>query len=340
MQDNLLNESNIIDFIKQKLDGLKITNKKMLVAVSGGADSTALLLILESISKKSNLDIHAVHVNHKSRKEKSDNDEKLIKNICRKINVPLTIISRPYLKEKEKSSNIENYFRESRYEEFQKITHYTNSYGVITAHHLNDHIETFLMKITRGSGLQGMEGISEFIELNGLKIYRPLIQVPKQILLKFCYKNNILPNYDHTNNSNTYSRNRIRNNIIPEFEKINPNFLESINRITKIIGQINNKEKIRISYEFGKLEPNYEEDEISFSRLIFNHLPEFDKKLILKINSEKLSPSTFMENKHLDYIIEKSNSDNNNFSLDLPGPIKLISSRTRITIKKLFEFDF
>ena len=80
-------------------------------------------------------------------------------------------------------------------------------------------------------------------ELNGLKIYRPLIQIPKSILLKFCYKNNILPNYDYTNNSNTYSRNRIRNNIIPEFEKINPNFLESINRITKIISQINNKEK-------------------------------------------------------------------------------------------------
>ncbi len=340
MQDNLLNESNIIDFIEQKLGDLKVSDKKMLVAVSGGADSTALLLILESISKKSNLDIHAVHINHKLRKEKSDNDEKLIENLCSKINIPLTIIRRPYLKEKEKSSNIENYFRESRHEEFLKITRDTNSHGVFTAHHLNDHIETFLMKITRGSGLQGMEGISEFIELNGLKIYRPLIQISKHILLKFCYKNNIFPNYDHTNNSNAYSRNRIRNNIIPEFEKINPNFLGSINRITKIISQINDKEKIRVSHEFEKLDPNYKENEISFSRAIFNHLSEFDKKFILKINSEKLSPSSFMENKHLEYIIEKSYSKNSNFSLDLPGPIKLVASKTRITIKKLFEFDF
>ena len=77
-----------------------------------------------------------------------------------------------------------------------------------------------------------------------------------------------------------------------------------------------------------------------FSRAIFNHLSEFDKKFILKINSEKLSPSSFMENKHLEYIIEKSYSKNSNFSLDLPGPIKLVASKTRITIKKLFEFDF
>ncbi|MEC7880565.1 MAG: tRNA lysidine(34) synthetase TilS, partial [Chloroflexota bacterium] len=300
----------------------------------------ALLLLLESISKKSNLKIHAVHVNHKSRKERSDNDEKLVKSLCNKINIPLTITNRPFLKEKEKTSNIENYFRESRYEEFLKIAHDTNSYGVFTAHHLNDHVETFLMKITRGSGLQGMEGINELIELNGLKIYRPLIQIPKNLLIKFCYKNNILTNYDHTNNSNAYSRNRIRNNIIPEFEKINPNFLNSINRITKIVSQINSREKIRISNELKKMEPNIKENEISFSRIIFNNMPEFDKKLMLKINSEKLSPNTFMENKHLDYIIEKSYSNNNNFSLDLPGPIKLNVSKTRITIKKLFEFNF
>ena len=335
MQDNFSDKSNIVDFVEQKLNDFKVLDKKMLVATSGGYDSTALLLILKSISKKTNLDIEAVHINHKLRGGRSDRDELFIKKLCDEISIPLTTIERSYSKEKLKSTNIENYFRESRYEEFLKIAINTNSNGVFTAHHLNDHVETFLMKITRGSGLQGMEGIKEFVELNGLKIFRPLIQIPKNILTRFCYRNDVYPNYDHTNNSNKYSRNRVRNNIIPEFEKMNPNFLDSINRITKIINQVNEGEKERVISEFEKLEPSDEKNEISFSRTLFNQLPEFDKKLILKINSEKLSNETFLENKHLNYVIKKSHSGNNNYSLDLPGPIKLVASRSRITIKKV-----
>lgn len=335
MKFNDLDKYYITDFVSNKLEELKIINKKMLVATSGGLDSTALLLILNSISKTSNLRIQAVHINYKLRKQESDDDEVFIRNLCNKIKIPITTIDN-FTKET-KSINLENSLRIFRYKEFSKLITDTQSYGVITAHHLNDHVETFLMKIARGSGLQGMEGIKEFTQLddyNELKIYRPLIEIPKQKLYKYCLEQEVFPRYDYSNNSNLYSRNRVRNIIIPEFEKLNSNFLDSVNRITKLARQLNIQEKTRLLNKIETLSPEYKECEIYFSRIKFNKLTEFDKKLILKIITEKLSSDTFIENKHLDYIIEKSESSNNKFSLDLPNSLKLTASKISLSLSK------
>ena len=319
------------------LEKFNLVGKKLIVGFSGGGDSTSLIIALNELrGKNSKLNFEAFHVNYGLRKE-SDEDQKFVENICNKMSINLT---KKNLKDQKLmiDSDSEENLRNIRYNMISSHIIDTKSYCLITAHNLNDHVETFLMKLTRGAGLKGMEGLKFFSTIdkfNGLKIFRPFIEIKKKDLLDYCISKNINPVNDISNYDNKYSRNRIRNNVIPELEKLNPDFLNTINRVTYLASEINSYQNKLIEKKYPKLNLIENKNEISFDRLKFNLLEDIEKKLLLKTKCESFSSSIFMEKKHLDIIVDKCLSHSNEFSLDMPGTIIIKANKDNIIIRNL-----
>lgn len=191
--------------------------EKVCVGLSGGADSTCLLLAL----KKLGYDVFAVHVNHHLRGDESDRDMAFCQNLCNKLNVPLEIFHIDVKKNsEEKGLSIETTARNLRYEIFAKCG--TNA-KIATAHNLNDCLETTIFNLARGTGLKGICGIPPVRE----NIIRPLIETSREEIESYLLAENQDFVTDSTNMQTDYSRNKIRHLIIPQLKEINGNLLET-----------------------------------------------------------------------------------------------------------------
>ena len=194
---------------------------RVLIGVSGGADSIALLEFFVSVKEKYDLDICVAHIEHGIRGEDSVNDAEFVKNYCKKlgVNFYLKTIDAPNLAKKAKMG-VEEYSRMARYDFFNTI----ECDKIATAHNLTDNIETLLFRLARGTGLKGACSIPAVSE----KIIRPFIEVSSGEIRKWCNDNNIPYRVDCTNSDSAYSRNLIRLEILPLFEKLNANYQDNI----------------------------------------------------------------------------------------------------------------
>ena len=197
-----------------------LKDTKLLIAISGGVDSVVLFHLLHKL----NYDVSLAHCNFKLRGKESDLDEEFIKNLNQiSYNQIFTIIfdTEKYAKEHKLSTQIAA--RELRYNWFQKlITEHKFEY-VLTAHHADDNLETFLIHLTRGSGLDGFTGIPK---VNG-NIVRPLLAFSRKEILNYAKDNDIEWREDASNASNKYIRNKIRHQVLPVLKEINPSILDS-----------------------------------------------------------------------------------------------------------------
>ena len=186
-------------------------NEPLVVGCSSGPDSMALLHYLK---KNTNNKIICCHINHNIRKQ-SIEEEQYLKNYCIKENI---IFENTTIK-KYKENNFENEARKRRYEFYEKILNKYHSKYLFLAHHGDDLIETILMKIERGSNLEGYAGIKEITHINNYYIIRPLLKYTKEDLIEYNKKNNIKYYIDQSNNNTIYTRNRYRKNILPLLKK-------------------------------------------------------------------------------------------------------------------------
>lgn len=195
------------------------------VALSGGADSVCLMIVLKEISEKFNLDLDAIHINHCIRGEESDRDEQFCKDICQTLEIPLQI-RRADIPQIMKTSgkSIEETARDVRYKIFAE--HSKNGSKIATAHTLSDNSETVILNLTRGTGLKGLCGIPPVRK----NIIRPLIEITRSQVEDFLIEKNMKFVTDSTNLSDDYTRNRIRHKIIPELENINHGFFKTLGR--------------------------------------------------------------------------------------------------------------
>lgn len=203
----------IQDFIRK--NQLLRADGKYLVALSGGADSVALLVTLHEIGYQ----IEACHCNFHLRGEESDRDELFCVHLCQQLDIPLHRIhfdTHTYAELHKES--IELAARNLRYNYFEQLRKDVEADGICVAHHQDDSVETVLINLIRGTGLQGLTGISP---KNGF-ILRPLLCIDRKAILEFLAEKNQEYVTDSTNLVDDVVRNKIRLNIIPMLKEINP----------------------------------------------------------------------------------------------------------------------
>lgn len=193
---------------------------RVLVAVSGGIDSVTLLFILNSLKDEYHLRLSIAHLNHMMRKKESMVDERFVKDLSKRMHIPITVerINVPKLI-KQSHLSPEECARQIRYDFLIGLARLIGFNKVAIAHHKDDQVETVLMRLLRGSGLRGLSGITPKRFERGVWIIRPLIEIEKSEIIKFGKKRNIHYRQDSSNLKDIYLRNKIRNSLIPILEK-------------------------------------------------------------------------------------------------------------------------
>ena len=226
-------------FIDKFSPDLLASDASIVLAVSGGPDSMAMLDILSYLKKPYPFNLIVAHLNHCLRGDESDQDELFILNQCqnRQINC---ITKRTDIKKlaQQTSQSIETAARNARYEFLSEICRDHNCKYLATAHHADDNAETILHRIIRGTGINGLAGIQpkRFTDSSkDITIIRPLLHVSRCQIEQYLAENNIPYRNDSSNNSNNHTRNSLRNKLIPEIENsFNPNFKQALNNLGTI----------------------------------------------------------------------------------------------------------
>lgn len=327
-------------FIKKEL--LLEKGDNIIISVSGGIDSTVLLYVLAEISKNIDFKFCVAHINHGLRGNDSDLDEKFVKNLCEKFKIPFyskKLSSKDFDSIK---GSVQEKARVLRLQALLEIKEKIHANKIVTGHNKNDNVETILFRLARGTSLRGLTGIRP---QNGFKI-RPLLCVSRDEISEFARDNNISFREDYTNNTDKYSRNKIRHHIVPQLLEINSNAIDNISRTSDVLysqmsamidSDINAKVFEKKSYgyetEFAKLAKNKNilaEKLHSFIVKIFSEEKSFDKVLSQEVLLDLV-----------DHILLKDS-----FCFHLPNNFILVKSCRKILItkneiyEKLFDSSF
>ena len=210
-----------------------LKGKKILLATSGGLDS----MVMADLFQKMNFDIAIAHCNFQLRGLESFGDQNFIQEYAERNKIPVFITqfdTENFAKDYKLSIQIAA--RTLRYDWFYELLETKNYDYLLTAHHLDDNVETFLINLTRGTGLDGLTGIPEQNE----KIIRPLLIFSRDEIEDYAKENNIQWREDSSNASDKYLRNKIRHHIVPVLKELNPDFLSSFQKTQNYLQEAQN----------------------------------------------------------------------------------------------------
>lgn len=211
-------------------------NDKVILGLSGGHDSTALLDVLSKLKKELGFELILVHVNYGFRGKDSDRDEEFVRKLAKKYKEKIYVKKLENKSYKLKPVNLEDYFRQIRYDFFEEIIKLEKAQKIAVAHHLNDQIETILMFFLRGSGPTGLAGM----EYKRDRIIRPFLDITREEISQYLKENKLKWHLDITNEDTAYRRNKIRHKLIPFLEKeFNPNLKNTLKMTAQIMRENN-----------------------------------------------------------------------------------------------------
>lgn len=305
----------------------------LVVGVSGGPDSICLLHILIAIRNdpKNNLDykIHVAHINHMIRDD-ADRDVSYVIDFCSKYQIPYFIEKKDVLQLAKKAKiGTEEAGRNLRYSFFDEVLKKTSSNKIVTAHNLNDKVETVLMNILRGAGTYGLKGIEP---VRDHKYIRPLIEINREEIEEYCRQENLNPRYDSTNALDIYTRNKVRNKLIPYLaSEFNPNILEAIENLSQIIAEDNDYLESIVKKEYEDLILEKKANQIVLDLKKFNLLElVIKRRVILYTIRELLKTTQGIEKIHIEDLIKLCSNNIGNKFLTPNKKIKVLVKKGKV----------
>ena len=295
--------------LNDTLNNIKIpTNSTIIVGCSAGPDSMALLHYLNHNLKNK---IICCHINHNVRKQ-SNTEEQYLLNYCKKEAIIFESIKIDNYKE----NNFENEARKKRYNFYETILKKYKSKYLFLAHHGDDLIETILMKIERGSNLEGYAGIKEIAKWKNYYIIRPFLKYTKQDLINYDKENNIKYYIDKSNNNQNYTRNRYRHNILPFLKKQDQNIHKKYLFYSKTLLEYLNYINDETTTIYNKIINN---NTIDITKLKTLH-PFLQKNILYKyLNNYYNNEPNIITTKHIESILTLINNSKPNISINLPN---------------------
>lgn len=299
----------MIEKVLENIKNYNMINKgdKVLVALSGGPDSVSLIHSLNRLKHELDIEICAAHVNHCLRGEDSDKDEQYVIELCNNMGITLfntKVDVRAY--EKKHGVSCEVAGRNLRYEFFNKIKTEHNIQKIALAHNANDQAETLLMRIMRGTGLEGLCGIRAIRE----NLYiRPIINITRSEIESYCEEEKLNPRIDKTNLQNIYTRNKVRLELIPYIEKnFNEDIIGALNRLAYNI-QMDNEILEKLSKEYYERYCDVNENKVIISKEAFKEHHSILTRIIRKALTSLTGDTYNFEKNHIYSVIElQSNS--------------------------------
>ena len=334
----------IIDEVSKFLKKYQLEDKTIIVGFSGGFDSMCLLDVLSKLHNTEEfkeLNIIAAHFNHNWRGAEALKEQEICKLFASSKGFEFyTKTGAVPLKKSENEARL------ARYEFFEDAYEYYDADAVFTAHNRDDNAETVLYRVIKGTGLVGLKGISEKRDY----FYRPILNISRTEILKYCEENNLIPNFDSSNDDIQFKRNFLRLNVIPILEKINTNVKDSLCNLAKVA----RSEDLIIEEYLEILRKNIYDGEklvsVEYAKLSkpvkFKILHEFVQKLDLDYDYKKINEIyEFIENN----ITQKNGSTlslatslwlyvDNKIIETIPPKVKKFSENINVVIDDLGEY--
>lgn len=327
-----------------KANSLIEDGDKIVLGVSGGPDSMCMLKvcrnILEGQGKEPNkisfqAKIVVAHVNHQLREEAKE-EETYVKNYCEKNGIEFYAKSIDVKKLAHTNKiGTEEAGRKVRYEFFEEIRKKTNATKIAIAHNKNDKIETILLHLLRGSGIEGLKGI----EPKRGNLIRPLIECERIEIEKYCEENQLQPKIDQSNFDNIYYRNKIRNVVIPYIQKeFNPNIIRTMERLSEIVRMEDEYMDQQTKESYQKLVTKEEEKEIAMDLKMFNSQETVIKARLIRYIIKRLFRTTAsIEKIHIEDIIKLCHHNIGNKYLTPNKNLKVLVKNQKVYFFNLIQ---
>ena len=301
-------------------------NDSVIIGVSGGPDSMALLNLFLELKKEIDLNIVCAHINHNVRKESKD-EEKFIRDFCNVNSIHFELVTISHYGD----DNFQNEARSKRYDFFKSLIDKYKSKYLFTAHHADDLIETILMRISRGSSLKGYSGFQKEVKIDNYKIIRPLINKTKEEILKYNKQNKIKYVIDLSNETNKYTRNRYRKYILPFLKKEDSNIDEKFKKFSNTLLEYNSYvENIAQKH----MKEVYAQKTLNVKKYL--KLEDIIKKKIINLILENIyhDDLILITDIHVDLIDKLISSEKANISIHLPNDFVAVKSYDSVVFKK------
>ncbi|MBU8911067.1 MAG: tRNA lysidine(34) synthetase TilS [Desulfobacterales bacterium] len=336
MNDKKYIQKDFIKTIAKTISDFDMLENKdtILVAVSGGPDSVALVLSLLALKEKYTIKAGIAHLNHMLRGEESLRDKTFVKELAYELDLPFYEGEKNVKTYAEKHRlSIEEAGREARYQFFEFIAENHGYTKIAFGHNKDDNAELVLMNLLRGAGPKGLSGIPPI--RNGRYI-RPLIRVSKNQILAFLKLKNQTYMFDSSNKDMAYLRNKIRHELLPHLQsEYNPEIADALDRLSNILRQEEEFWESETKIKFNSCLIKAEASCLAFSKTLMSNLhPALLNRVLRKAIKTVKKNLKRISLAHINDIVEFCFNDSSGISLDLPGQIRVYKNHDLIIIKK------